>query len=541
MKFIKVNKVNYLQKNEKYFIYVFITLFFFVCFPILKDFGVTLDDEIYYLNGLNTYNYVKALFLNITNPEINLDLYKSKLKEWPIIFEFFLIFLSKIFQIQSIDKIYLFSHQINFIIFCISLIIFYKFISKRFKNFFFSFLSVIFIVLSPRIFGESFYNSRDIFFMSLFIFYIYFGYIFIENKNIKNLVLFSIFTALLLNTKILGIIPIFLFLLFYMYNFLDSSKKLLKEKKNIYLFFLITVVSIYILWPYLWSNPITNLYYAFINILKAHESLVVINFYFGDYIQSDMTPWHYRLVWFLITTPLIIIFLFSIGFIFQCFTTQKILNKTLKKNYNMDTNQFYDLYLFFCLVFTFFIVSELNTSKFGGWRHLYFLYPIIIYFTILGFKFLKQKFTRIYFKFIILLIFTNMTYNLIWTVNYHPNQYLYFNNVSKGYFVKNFDLDWWGISHKQVLDHILKTDDSEKIYVYSKGFTSLRNTYLFLSEKNKSRVILSKMDNADYIIDNKMKRIRDYKAIDRKVFTKYHILKVEDQPLSVVYKRIDKF
>ena len=74
MKFIKVNKVNYLQKNEKYFIYVFITLFFFVCFPILKDFGVTLDDEIYYLNGLNTYNYVKALFLNITNPEINLDL-----------------------------------------------------------------------------------------------------------------------------------------------------------------------------------------------------------------------------------------------------------------------------------------------------------------------------------------------------------------------------------------------------------------------------------------------------------------------------------
>ena len=132
-----MNKVNYLQKNEKYFIYVFITLFFFVCFPILKDFGVTLDDEIYYLNGLNTYNYVKALFLNITNPEINLDLYKSKLKEWPIIFEFFLVFLSKIFQIQSIDKIYLFSHQINFIIFCISLIIFYKFISKRFKNFFF--------------------------------------------------------------------------------------------------------------------------------------------------------------------------------------------------------------------------------------------------------------------------------------------------------------------------------------------------------------------------------------------------------------------
>ena len=110
-------------------------------------------------------------------------------------------------------------------------------------------------------------------------------------------------------------------------------------------------------------------------------------------------------------------------------------------------------------------------------------------------------------------------------VNNHPNQYLYFNNVRKGYFVKNFDLDWWGISHKQVLDYILKNDDSEKIYVYSKGFTSLRNTYLFLSEENKSRVILSKMDDADYIIDNKMKRVRDYNDLNYKEFTKYHVVK----------------
>ena len=142
---------------------------------------------------------------------------------------------------------------------------------------------------------ESHFIIQETFFLCLYLFSIYIlDIFFIENKNIKNLVLFSIFTALLLNTKILGIIPIFLFLFFYIYNFLNSSKKLLKEKKLFIYFFLITIVSIYILWPYLWSNPITNLYYAFINILKAHESLVVINFYFGDYIQSDMTPWHYR-------------------------------------------------------------------------------------------------------------------------------------------------------------------------------------------------------------------------------------------------------
>ena len=85
MKIIKVNKANYLEKLEKYSIYIFIIGFFSICLIYIKDFGVTLDDEIYYLNGLHTYEYVKNLFLSILNKDINIDLYKNKLKEWPII------------------------------------------------------------------------------------------------------------------------------------------------------------------------------------------------------------------------------------------------------------------------------------------------------------------------------------------------------------------------------------------------------------------------------------------------------------------------
>ena len=182
-----MNKINYLRKYKDYSIYVFIGFFFIICLSFLKDFGVTLDDEIYYLNGLNTYNYVKNLLLSVTNSEINVDAYRNQLKEWPIIFEFFLVFLSEVLGIKPINKIYLFSHQINFFIFCLSLIFFYKLINKRYNNFLFSFISIIFIILSPRIFGESFYNSRDIFFMSLFIFYIYSGYIFLEKKILRIL------------------------------------------------------------------------------------------------------------------------------------------------------------------------------------------------------------------------------------------------------------------------------------------------------------------------------------------------------------------
>ena len=536
MKIIKVNKANYLEKLEKYSIYIFIIGFFSICLIYIKDFGVTLDDEIYYLNGLHTYEYVKNLFLSILNKDINIDLYKNKLKEWPIIFEFFLVFLSDIIGIKNIDKVYLLSHQLNFIFFCLALIIFYKLVQKRFNNFYLSFLSILLIILSPRIFGESFYNSRDIFFMSLFIFYSYSAYIFLEKKNYSNVIIFSILTALLINTKILGIIPIALFSLIYIYNFLNTSKKLVNEKKIIISFIFTTIISIYILWPYLWANPIVNLYLAFKNILVLHENLIVVNYYFGSYIHSDMMPWHYRTVWFLITTPIIIILLFIIGMISQSFKIFDALKKSLNKNYNFNNNLFFDLYFFFTFVITFFLVIELNASKFGGWRHLYFLYPIVIYFSIYCIKFLKNKFTN---KLSIIILFflltINMTFNFFWVLKNHPNQYLYFNLLNKKYFMKNFDLDWWGVTHKTIIDYILKNDDSDKIYVYAKGFTSLRDTYLYLSKENKSRIILSNFSDAKYIIDNKMKRIRPYNFKYNNEYSKYYILKVDGEVVTEVY------
>ena len=107
--------------------------------------------------------------------------------------------------------------------------------------------------------------------------------------------------------------------------------------------------------------------------------------------------------------------------------------------------------------------------------------------------------------------------------------------------MKNFDLDWWGISHKTSLDFILKNDDSDKINVYASGFTSLRDTYLFLNEEDKSRIILSNIDEANYIIDNKMKRIRPYRSINKNEYSKYYILKVDDVTVTEVYKKIQKF
>ena len=47
--------------------------------------------------------------------------------------------------------------------------------------------------------------------------------------------------------------------------------------------------------------------------------------------------------------------------------------------------------------------------------------------------------------------------------------------------------------------NILNNDKSSKIKIYAIGFTSLRNSYLYLNEQDKSRVIISDYKNSNYI------------------------------------------
>ncbi len=534
-----MNKFNLIKEHGNKIHYILFPILFLLCWKNIDDFGVSLDDEIYYLNGVNTYEYIKHFFLSFNNKDINLEEYRSQLKEWPIIFELVLVFICEILNINKIEKIYLISHQLNFIIFFISLFYFYKFINKRFKNSLLASLSVLFLVLSPRIFTESFYNSRDIFFMSLFIFFIHHCFCFVENKNYSNLLKLSFFSALLINAKVLGLIPFSMFCSLYAYNFLNTKKRFYENVNKIFFFIIFNCFFIYLFWPYLWNNPIINLYTAFRDILIYHENLIVLNFYFGEYIESTSTPWHYRIVWFLITTPLVILFLFFCGISLSLKKFLVIIKKSLATKYKIETKEFIDLFLFLVLISSLLTVIEFNNSKFGGWRHIYYLYPIIIYFSINFFDFILNKKSNNLKILIVLLITFNLTYNLSWIYKNHPNQYVYFNLVNKRYFMNNFDLDWWGISHKEAITYILDNDKNKKIKINGKGFTNLRDSVLYLAQDKKSRVILTNINEADYIIDNKMKRVRDYKKNENINFEDYYDIKVDGFIINKVLKKVN--
>ena len=374
------------QKKIVFFIFFF---FLAIGFKSINDYGVSSDEYNSRVKGFTTLDYIgkkisPELTKKFSKDKVFESLHKTThIKYYGVVYEAPAAFLEVVLGIEDKNNQFKLRHYLNFIIFFISLIFFYKLLYNRFDNWQLSMLGVLMIFLSPRIFANSFYNNKDIIFLSFFIFSFYYSFQFIEKDINKNIVLSSLFSALAIDIRIAGIITPAILLFIYIisklkggYNIKIISKQLIK-----YLFFLVFFTILF--WPYLWSNPIKNFYNAFIQMSNyPHE---IYNLYKGEYLLSTNMPIDYLPTWVIYTTPIIYIIFFIIGFIYllKIFFTDK--------NFFLNQNQNKDFLICTILLFTFFSVILLGSTFYNGWRQFYFLYQLIIYIFIFSiFKILKK-------------------------------------------------------------------------------------------------------------------------------------------------------
>ena len=80
--------------------------------------------------------------------------------------------------------------------------------------------------------------------------------------------------------------------------------------------------------------------------------------------------------------------------------------------------------LFYFLI-PLFTVIILDSTLYGGWRHLYFLYPCLIYFVIISYEKLKIHFKKIF----LVLFVASLMINVSNLIKLHPYQSVYFNSL----------------------------------------------------------------------------------------------------------------
>lgn len=318
-------------------------------------------------------------------------------------------------------------------------------------------LAMLFIFLSPRIFGESMNNPKDIPFACGFIVTVYFLLAFLQDFPQKNrlhamgialgfTLAFGVRSAggFLLLTYIVVFTAVFIWWHAEIKaRLLADSKRLLKQ---LLLYLTGAILAGYILallaWPWGLQSPVLH---PLISLKEmTHRTTLFKVLFDGAYRSNTHMPWYYEIKWMTMTNPVVV--LVGIALFVGC---------TLKaiKKYTVASYALLICGAFFPLVYM--IIK--HATVYDTWRHVFFVYPFWAVLAALGFDMINEYMGSLKKNHVPLFIaLAGLLPSVVWMVRSHPNQYVYFNELSGG--IKNaytrYELDYYQNTSKQAADWI---------------------------------------------------------------------------------------
>jgi len=553
MNYLSIKFYNLLKKN---FYLIFFLIYFFCAIIIFDDYGISIVEEFHRFSGFYWLNYV----VNILNIDSTKNIVSDRLssingftlpnpKDFPfygVVFDLPLALFETILNIQNYKNIFLLRHFFNFLIFFISSIYFYKILNNRFKNNIIIFFGLLLYITSPRIFGHSFYNNKDIILLSFLTISMFYYFKTIDNFNFKNILLFSIFSALACSTRIVALFIPLSFLLFYLFSLLNKkNKKNQNLKVIVYVFFFIffTILT----WPFLWSNPIGNFIYA-IKVFSDY-SLPIEMLFNGNYVYSKLLPIKYIPMWILITTPILTLIFFLLAFLYKLkrffFRYINIKEVSDYEDFWRGNNEKKDFYIFFNFLIVFLYLILSGVTLYTGWRQVFFLHFFLVYLSTYGINLLaifckNRKIRLTAYSFIFFLLISNI-FDLI---KFHPYQSLYFNSILSDRQKNLFEVDYWGISGLKFLKEVLhlEKNNKNKINIATAAFLPLERSLKLLDANDSDRINIvgQNYEDAKYIFDNNISEVNKFlnKKYDiPKNFNKISEFQIDNIVIYKIYKK----
>lgn len=480
-------------KSQDVIVVIFFIVYLLLGGFIFKDYGISWDEDIQRITGHRNFNYVFQKDQSFLGYDFRF---------YGPFFTLLLTILERVFSIEDIRNVYFMRHFITFIIFYISLIVFYFLLKRIFKDWKKALLGCAILILSPRIFADSFYNPKDLPIMSFFIFSSYTLILILEKATWKRIFLHGIICASAIAIRPLGLIfPVVTVLILFI-NVLIINKNIYENVAKTIVYILITGSITLLFWPFLWTNPIYNFIIAIksFSYFSLQKNLQVL--YLGNLIPASALPWHYIPIWIFITTPLSYTFLFFSGII--KLIKECTINKNIKKINQTHKIEIIVLILLICPIAA---VIALKSILYDGWRHLYFIYPFMVIIMIKGVSSVP--------KLLFIPLFVEIVTVVIFMVQFHPYQNLYFNMLLSRDMEKvknNFELDYWGLSYRKALEYILKIDKSPIIpLVVANGPGSLNSFILTPSDRKRLKYLSEdEIKQAKYFIGNYRWHKEDY-------------------------------
>jgi tetratricopeptide (TPR) repeat protein len=329
-------------------------------------------------------------------------------------------------------------------------------LARMFKGWDAALLVCWFLFLSPRFFGESMNNPKDVPFalgMLMGVCYICRFVRAFPKPTRMDMIGLTLSVAFAISIRVGGILLIpFLMVAVGLQYFFDWKKQYTlgsKEVRQLVIRSVIICTSGYLLglvfWPYALQDPMSNPFTALGEMSQFSTSISML---FNDNkIMSENVPWYYIPQWLFISTPVIIL----LGVILSPYLF-------ISKEYKFPQLSF----LFFAALFPLFYVIYKKSPLYDGWRHLFFIYPPLMTLSALTFISLINKLKNKYGQYAITgLLVLGLALPAKWCIADHPNEIVYFNELVGGIngAYGHYETDYYMNSLKQASYKLAKMED----------------------------------------------------------------------------------
>lgn len=470
---------------------------FFVALIVLgvaihRDYGMSWDELNMYHLGREAWNYV------------------FHLTPWPQdagrrfhgpAFELFLYWVEQLLLIESVREVFFLRHLLNYFSFVAGVWFFYCLARRHFQSSALGLLGALLLVLTPGIFSHAFYNSRDIPAMSCFILAALTLVRTLDKPGWRRIMLHGAVCGFLVSIRITGVLLPVLTCAFFLLLHLGKKGEFRDPRWTLgmgTLFCAVTAASTYLFWPFLWQHPVAH----FLEAVRYGGSVGGLGLYMGR--AGDTFAWHYTFVWIAITVPVsyTVLALVGIGR-----SAQGILRRPFLATLIARRNDVLFFLWFFAPIA---VVTILKSGNYDQWRHLYFVYPAFLMFTLAGVRFLlielpsllwRAQGLRIAALTAALLLWTTLS-TALWMVRSHPLQNLYFT-IPARLVEGNFETDYWGIAFRPAMEEILRRDPDPSMVLLPTS-TPGYYSFILLPPEDRKRIFFASplMPPPKYILDN---------------------------------------
>lgn len=539
--------LDFLKRKLQYIWIILFTIILVIGFSVYRDYGVSVDEPTERLNDILSYVEMnKALFHRI--PPVfqaqadTFDIANYKDRYYGVAVRFPLMLIED-FHFEksgtgySNQEIYYMRHLYCWLLYVGALLSFYFLIRRITEKDLIACAGVLMLFLFGRFFASSFYDVKDMVFVSLVIYSIACAErVFATNRKKRWCLLFAFCSSLAVTARVVAaIIDILMVALLFVEDIKHCSERRFSFKLlSPYLIILCAFPLFLIMSPVSWKNPIEYCI-GVVNTFSSFDVFFTDALFGGRMIRIDAThknPWDYTIRWMFLTLPLVCMALGGIGAVLFL---KRVFKKQSAKDSTSVRNTLWMAGIFFIGTLAYQILRR--PVMYNSWRHSFFLYPLLVIFSMYALN-IVCKSNKVIKWTTISLVCLSLCYQAVQLVQLHPFEMVQMNLIGQTV-IEEYEGDYWGLSGKYAHEWILENDDREDIKIYGIPINSSPGplfipSMLTLNDSDAARLRLAGIEyNPAYLetIERVYEVPENYELV--KQFTVY-----DHVPVCSIYKRI---